>query len=617
VAAARRGVAAASVSPDAELALKCVAVANPQLLEPVIPVPADLSLTRGTTFRSVCVQVKGVGVLGVFRALTFFAIVAAGFPAAAQIPSSDQPGSERQRFVQPQPPKAEPAGPPISLTTTIAPPGADKIFLRIAAIHVVGSTVYTPSDLQPLYAGLIGQRVALSRVYDLAQKITAKYGNDGYVLSRATVPPQSLDPEGAIVTLRVIEGYVDRVEWPDSLKPYRDFFDEYSARITAERPANIKTIERYLLLAGDLPGIHISSSFRESPARTGATTLVVQATIKPLDIFALADNRGTQARGPSEYEATVTLNNLFHQQEALTGTVAGAFDFKELTYLALDYRQVLDSTGLTGFADGSYSWGKPGTAPLEALDFASNSFAADFGLSYPVIRSREHNLTFAGLFFLSDDEGDLLSAPDSNDRLRGVRLKADFDSADQWNGINQGNITFSQGIDGLGSTQNGNVLASREFGRVDFTKVEGWFIRTQPLVGPLSFRGAFDWQYAFTPLLAPEECTYGGKDFGRAFDPSAITGDRCWSASGEIRYDLPRAGAPWLDTTQLYAFADYGSIYRIEPSAGTPQHDEGSSAGIGVRLGTKIASLDLSVAKPLSGDLGNDWRFFFSASARY
>ena len=57
-------------------------------------------------------------------------------------------------------------------------------------------------------------------VYSLAQKITAKYGNDGYVLSRAIVPPQNLDPSGAIVTIEVIEGYVDKVEWPPSVARY-------------------------------------------------------------------------------------------------------------------------------------------------------------------------------------------------------------------------------------------------------------------------------------------------------------------------------------------------------------------------------------------------------------
>jgi hypothetical protein len=44
---------------------------------------------------------------------------------------------------------------------------------------------------------LIGKPVTLQDVYDLAQRITAKYGAEGYVLSRAIVPVQELDRQGA------------------------------------------------------------------------------------------------------------------------------------------------------------------------------------------------------------------------------------------------------------------------------------------------------------------------------------------------------------------------------------------------------------------------------------
>jgi hypothetical protein len=40
----------------------------------------------------------------------------------------------------------------------------------------------------------------------------------------------------------------------EKLTRYRDFFTDYAARIVADRPANIRTLERYLLLANDLPG---------------------------------------------------------------------------------------------------------------------------------------------------------------------------------------------------------------------------------------------------------------------------------------------------------------------------------------------------------------------------
>ena len=41
-------------------------------------------------------------------------------------------------------------------------------------------------------------------------------------------------------------------------------------RITAERPANIKTIEHYLLLAGDLPGVASAHSVVASIAAQAA-----------------------------------------------------------------------------------------------------------------------------------------------------------------------------------------------------------------------------------------------------------------------------------------------------------------------------------------------------------
>ena len=152
------------------------------------------------------------------------------------------------------------------MPSTVAPAGADKVFVLVEGVEVTGSTVYDKKQFAELYAGMIGQRVSLAAVYALAQKITSRYGNDGYVLSRAIVPPQQLNPNGAIVHIEVIEGYIDRVEWPPQLHRYRDFFTAYAAKITAARPVNIRTIERYLLLAGDLPGLKFKTSLRPSEA---------------------------------------------------------------------------------------------------------------------------------------------------------------------------------------------------------------------------------------------------------------------------------------------------------------------------------------------------------------
>ncbi len=501
------------------------------------------------------------------------------------------------------------------MPSTVAPKGADKIFVRVRGVHIVGSTVYTNEQLAPLYQDLIGHRVPLAAIYELAQRITAKYGNDGYVLSRAIVPPQQLNPKGAVVRIEVIEGYIDKVEWPARLSRYHNFFTGYAAKITAERPVNIRTIERYLLLAGDLPGLKFSTSLKPS-TQTGASVLVVEVTEKPIAALAQIDNRGTPARGPFEYLGSATLNNMLGEDEALTLTYAGVVPFKELNYAAANYRQVLTGEGVAFFADVSDAWGTPGTAQLESLQYRTLGPYGDAGLSYPVIRSRERNLTLSGLFFASDNDSYVLGAPFNDDRLRGFRTRVDGDFADALQGINQLYAIFSQGIEGLGSAENGNPLASRAAGRVNFDKLEGYASHTQPLVASFSAYAAAYGQYAFTSLLVPEQCGFGGRYFGRAFDPSQILGDSCIEATGELRYDIP-ARPPQLSQAQFYGFTDWGGLYTLQAAPGMPSVVDAASAGVGVRLGWfNHIDADLSVAKAIEGPR-DDWRFFFIIAARY
>lgn len=534
---------------------------------------------------------------------------------AQVIPPSEQLGRERERFTQPPAPQAQPGPGAISLPSTVAPAGAASTEIIVQDVRITGSTVYSAKDFLPLYQALLGKKVTVQAVYDLARAITAKYGNDGYVLSRAVVPPQQLNPKGATVHIEIIEGYVDRVEWPSKLSRYRDFFSDYAAKIIADRPVNVRTIERYMLLAGDLPGLKFATSLKASDTNKAASTLVVEVTEKHIDAMARIDNRGTPARGPVQYLAATTLNNLLGQHEALTLTWASVEPVRELQYYSLFYRQVLNSEGLTFFADGSNTGGRPGTAALELLDYRTKGNSFDAGLSYPVIRSRERNLTLSGLMFSSDNHSDILEMPFNEDRLRGFRGKIDADVADALRGVNQFNLTVSQGILGLGSTKNGNPLASRTVGRVDFSKIEISANRTQPLFNPISaYFGAYA-QYAFQPLLTPEQCGYGGRFFGRAFDPSQLLGDSCFEALAELRYDVP-VHAP-QGRLQLYGFADWGRLWTQLPAVGTPAQVEAASLGGGIRFGfSNYLDVDLQGAKGLEGPR-NDWRFFFAVTARY
>jgi hypothetical protein len=214
---------------------------------------------------------------GFCRIVAVWTMVGASTAAVAQvIPPSELPGRERERFTTYPVTPFQPGAPIAGLPSAKPPPGTSDIKIVIRAVRIVGSTVYRPEELAQLYAEFIGRTVSLTAVYEIAKRITDKYGADGYVLSRAIIPSQDLDPAGAVVRLQVVEGYVDRVEWPPVLAQYRDFFSEYAAKIIAERPANLFTIERYLLLAGDLPGLRLRNRLIPSATHPGAATLVVE-----------------------------------------------------------------------------------------------------------------------------------------------------------------------------------------------------------------------------------------------------------------------------------------------------------------------------------------------------
>jgi hemolysin activation/secretion protein len=535
-------------------------------------------------------------------------VLCAGMPSAAFaqiVPPSDQPGRERQRFEAPTVPLAQPGGAIITQPGVEAPPGAKQTTLIIRQVRIVGATVYSADQFVELYADLLGKRVTLQEVYDLAGRVTAKYGNDGYVLSRAIVPPQQLDPNGAVVTLQVVEGYIEKVEWPPQLATYVDFFSYYAAKITADRPANIRTIERYLLLAGDLPGLKFKNSIKPHPTKVGAAILVVEVTEKPVDLFGRVDNRGTKARGPLEFLTSGTSNNLLHIHDAMTVTYAGAFKTQELQYLGLNYRQVLNSEGLAFFVTGSDGWGRPGTQELQLLRYRTKSTYFESGMSFPVIRARERNLNVAGLFFASSDLGSFFDMPNippsTLDRMRGFRVRADADSADPWGGINQVNFVASKGVQGLGSTSNMNDLASRANGRVDFSKVELTLSRLQTLWGGFSLLGVAYAQKGFTPLLVSEQCGYGGRVFGRGFDPSQFIADDCAEFLGELRFDIPNE-LKGVSLIQLYGFADHGYLHNIAPVPGTPKNVDAASVGAGIRLGWfNSLTADLSFARIVQG----------------
>ena len=533
------------------------------------------------------------------------AFAVATLPAASQeVPAGAEPGRIGERFEE-RPAATVTPREIRGLESTTPPAEAAAFSLQLDGVVITGSTIYAESDLADIYAGLTGSTVTLAQVFDIAAAITARYGEDGYILSRAIVPPQELDPDGATITIEIVEGYVDEVRWPDFARTYRDLFSNYEAKITADRPLNIRTLERYLLLANDLPGLSFESNLVASETNPRASTLVITTVEDHFSGYLSGDNYGVEASGTAQATLGGTVSNLLGQHEQLSGAVAIAGpsenDRLELVYLSWAYEQVLTAEGLRFFTDGNASWGNPGTQALLAFDTKTRGLNLSAGFTYPFIRTREQNLTGTIAFDYKDSTSSNLGIMTTEDRLRIVRGELDYEFIDRFNGTNRLTSMASFGIEGLGSTQNGNPLASRTPGVVDFFKVTGEATRTQELSARWSLYGGVYGQWSADPLLSSQECGFGGRTYGRGFDTSVITGDHCLQGMVELRHALPISEPfePFLNYAQPYAFIDYGHIWNINAPAGTPVRDDGASAGIGLRFGGERFSADAAVSHVL------------------
>ena len=501
----------------------------------------------------------------------------------------------------------------------IAPGQAQRIHFVLREVVVTGSTVYRPQDLSPLYSGLVGQRVSLADIYALANKITLKYRNEGYVLSQAVIPQQQI--RDGRVRIQVVEGSINRIIIRDGGKAKSVYaLLRYAKKIKESKPLTQRVLERYLLLMNDLPGVTVSGTLTPSN-KLGTADLIIEAKYKKVDAYITMDNRGSRYLGPYELEVGAAANALIDVGDRLAfRSVVTPFQSRELQFYELRYVATLSQWGTQLELSGSYARTRPGFT-LKSLDIKGQSWTWAVRLRQPIIRSRQMNLWVWGGFDWRDSETRLLGVSFSDDRLRVIRYGATFETLDQFRGANSFDISVSNGLDVFGARGD-----SRQFGRTNFTKVNFDYQRNQQIWGPVTGFFAFTGQYAGTQLLAPEEFGLGGRTFGRAFDPSEQTGDQGFGLTAELRYTvagLKMPGLNWTATLQPYAFGDWGRVYHID-SNNRKTFDALASAGVGIRFNvgahlTGQVEGDVPIYNQVAamGTAGQDWRAFFVLSARY
>lgn len=464
-----------------------------------------------------------------------------------------------------------------------APKGAEKIKFTLKSVKIDGQTVYQPAQVEALYGDMVGKTVSLADVYGLADRLTAKYRNEGYILTQVVVPPQTID--NGTVRLQVVEGFVDQVTIQGSTQRNIAFLDGFAEKIRAAKPLNSKTLERYLLLMNDLAGVQARAVLSPSPRTPGASDVTLIVEQKAYDAFFQLDNRGSRYLGPLQMNVGARLNNLTGYYDGVNFQVVTAPDGspdRELSFYGITWQQPINHEGTKLTAGVSFTSTHPGftLTPFEVDGIAK---AVNLELSHPFIRSRNTNL-YAGVRFnyLDTHRNDNLGLGPTEDRLRVLRLNGTYQFADKFLGVNNFTAELSKGLDMMNASSKGDDNLTRALGDPKFFKGTAEISRTQRLTEKFEAYLAANGQLSADTLLASEEFGVGGMNYGSAYDNSEITGENGLAGRFELRMNNP-VQAP-VDFWQLYSFYDIGKVWDTDNASASDRQRSLASAGAGARV---------------------------------
>jgi hemolysin activation/secretion protein len=541
----------------------------------------------------------------VFSCLSLLLFQEARAEFGAFIPSSALPSQVGQAIKNQNTPVPIPNNRPAMAkkTTDAIPKEMEKIKFKLNGIILTGNHVYPTSELEKFYQDKIGKKVSMAEIFAVIQAITNFYRNNGYVLSRALLPAQTV--KNGIIHIQIVEGYIGRVSVTGQPAGARSQVLLIGNRITEHRPIDIAWMQKYLILENEIPGTQVRAVIEASHEKIpeiGSSDLNLVTENKLVTGYISYDNYGTRYIGPQQITGNVGLNSFMLSGDLTQLTLVKTPKGAELTYVDVNYNLPTGNDGSRLLIGNTYVNTNPqfilGDVNLNGKN--ENAYLTE---TYPVIRALNKSLTLRGGFNYLNTSSTSFNFLLYKDQIRSIDLGGTYSFADSFKGSNILNGDFRQGLPILGYTPNTSVVSantSRPGGHAVYSKIVLSYSRLQALKGPISLSGLITGQYVPNAVLSAEQFSFGGPQLGRGYDVAEILGDKGAAASLELRYDKT-VERFYLSNLQFYLFYDAGVVWNYLFVGNVPLKQDGTSTGAGVRFFmTKYLSGNLMWTQPLT-----------------
>jgi hemolysin activation/secretion protein len=479
------------------------------------------------------------------------------------------------------------------------------------------------SHLRPAFERYLGQEIPVATICEIRDRAATILRNAGYIAS-VEVPEQRI-ADGTVrfqVLMARLVGLRVRGEAGRSERVIRAYLE----RLTRQEVFNRFDAERYLLLAGDVPGYDVRLALRSAGGAPGEVIGEIALVRTPAAIDLNVQNYGSRELG----RFGALLRGQFHDLTGLGDrTTIGFFttpDFQEQQTLQVAHDFRVGSDGLTLGGQLTYAWARPDLGD-PTIDFDSRTLFATLEASYPIIRRQEENLRGSVGLDIVNQDLEFGGIEINRDRLRVAFARLGYDTL----GYPAGDTRYSAvrpmwgfsayaearvGLDLFGASEAcGPLLIACQPPVVPPSRAEGDATAASLRAGLLAevrpdprftvavgVRG----QYSGDALFAFEEFSGGNYTIGRGYDPGAIIGDSGLGFQAELRYGDAVPIAPDQFAFEPFVFLDQVWAWNEDRIFPIPRQ-ELTSVGGGVRAAygdrfrlevTLVAPLDRTLTQP-------------------
>lgn len=455
--------------------------------------------------------------------------------------------------------------------------------IDIFEYRVEGARILAPTAVEAAVYPFLGPGRTADDVEQARAALEKAYADGGYQTVAVDIPPQAV--VDGVVVLKVSEGTVGRLR----VRGSRYFSLN---QIRAEAPALAEgVVPDFNAVTRDIIGLNQQPDRRVTPTlRAGVAPGTVDVDLNVEDQFPLhgsleLNNRHSDGTTPLRLSAALHYDNLWQLGHSLS----------------LSYQVAPDRSDDGEIYSASYLARFPRRPWLSLLVFGVKNDSDVATLGGTNVVGRGETLGFRGLFTLpGGTEGFFhqLSAgldykhfdeivgggPGSSAPITYYPVTLDYTA--NWNGADgetEAGLGLTFNLRGLGSDRAAFDNKRLKSGG-DFITLTAALSRSQEVANLVQLFGRVRGQLASSPLVSSEEFSAGGADTVRGYLESEVLGDNGVLGTVELRSPPAPAAAGPIGDWQVYAFADGGALFVLDPLPDQKDRFTLASAGIGGRI---------------------------------